>query len=261
MMNLTVLGSGTSVPHPLRASSAHWLQTEYGSLLLDISAAAVHRMAQERLDWVNLDAIWISHFHLDHTGGLAPFLFGTKYAPQTRERRRPLVIFGPRGTEKLLRAFDEANNYKLFKQPFPLEVREVAPRAEFEVFRGLRAETFSTPHTRESLAIRLTDEDAGATLVYTSDTGYTHALGSFARRAELFLTECSFRRNKPVETHLELADAMNLARLAEPRRVMLAHLYPEWDGVDIPAEAKKHWPGETIEARDGLRLTVAITNG
>jgi ribonuclease BN (tRNA processing enzyme) len=54
---------------------------------------------------------------------------------------------------------------------------------------------------------------------------------------------------------------MNLARLAEPRRVMLAHLYPEWDGVDIPAEAKKHWPGETIEARDGLRLAVAITNG
>jgi ribonuclease BN (tRNA processing enzyme) len=69
-MKLTVLGSGTSVPHPDRASAAHWLDTPAGSLLLDISTDAAHRMAQERLDWPNLDAIWVSHFHLDHLGGL-----------------------------------------------------------------------------------------------------------------------------------------------------------------------------------------------
>src|ERR671938_16715 len=107
-MKIVVLGSGTSVPHPQRASSAHWLETEGGSLLLDASASSVHRMAQEGLDWVNLDAIWISHFHLDHVGGLAPFLFGTKYAPQTQKRRQPLTVYGPRGIEKLLRRFDEA---------------------------------------------------------------------------------------------------------------------------------------------------------
>src|SRR5918912_280800 len=202
-MQLVVLGSGTSVPHPARASAAHWLQTAGGSLLLDCSAAAIHRMAQEGLDWASLDAIWISHFHLDHVGGLAPFLFGTKYAPQTQARRKPLRVFGPRGIEKLLRRFDEAGGYKLFEQPFPLELREVAPRAAFEVFPGLRAETFSTPHTSESLAVRLTDAD-GTSLVYTSDTGYAEALAAFARAADLFLMECSFFRSKPDETHLEL---------------------------------------------------------
>jgi ribonuclease BN (tRNA processing enzyme) len=212
-------------------------------------------MAEEGFDWANLDAIWVSHFHLDHCGGLAPFLFGTKHAPQTQARRKPLKVFGPRGTEKLLRRFDEAGDYKLFKQPFPLEVREVAPRAGFEVFNGLRAETFSTPHTAESLAVRLTDS-GGASLVYTSDTGYTDALASFARGADLFHMECSFFRSKPVETHLELADAMRLARLAAPRRVLLSHLYPEWDGIDIAAEARKLWEGETIEARDGVRLEI-----
>ena len=155
----------------------------------------------------------------------------------------------------MLRRFDEAGDYELFKQPFPVEVREVSPRAEFEVFAGLHAQTFSTPHTSESLAVRLTDAD-GASLVYTSDTGYTEALAAFARDADLFLMECSFFRSKPVETHLELGDAMRLARLAEPGRVVLAHLYPEWDGVDITAEARKLWDGETIEARDGLRLKI-----
>jgi ribonuclease BN (tRNA processing enzyme) len=254
-MRLTVLGSGTAVPHARRSSSAHWLDAAGGSLLLDISGPALHRMAAEGCDWPNLDAIWVSHFHLDHVGGLAPFLFGTKHAPQTRERRKPLTIFGPRGTEELLRRFDEAGGYKLFKQPFPLEVREAAPRAEFEVFDGLRAQTFSTPHTHESLAVRLTDT-SGASLVYTSDTGYAESLADFARAADLFLMECSFFRSKPVETHLELEDAMKLARLSDARRVMLAHLYPEWDGLDIAAEARKLWDGETIEARDGLRLEI-----
>lgn len=254
-MRVIVLGSGTSVPHPRRAASAHWLETSCGSILLDASAAAVHRMAQENLDWVNLDAIWISHFHLDHVGGLAPFLFATKHAPQMQERRKPLKIFGGRGLQKLFRAFDEANDYRLLRQPFPVEIIEVAPRSQFEILPGLQAHTFSTPHTRESLALRL-EETSGASLAYTSDTGFVESLAAFARGVELLMMECSFWRDKPLETHLELADAMRVAKSAEPRRVLLTHLYPAWDGVDIAAEAKKLWPGETIGATDGLRLQV-----
>jgi ribonuclease BN (tRNA processing enzyme) len=222
---------------------------------MDPSAAAPHRMAQENLDWVNLDAVWVSHFHLDHVGGLAPFLFGTKNAPQTRERRKPLLIYGGRGLKKLLSAFDEAYDYRLMRQPFPVEIREVAPRSSFELLPGLSAQTFSTPHTRESLALRLTNA-RGVSLAYTSDTGHTDALADFAAGVGLFMMECSFRRDKPVGTHLELGDAMRLARRAAPRRVLLTHLYPEWDGVDIEAEAGKLWPGETIAATDGLRLKV-----
>ncbi len=254
-MRLTVLGSGTSVPHPRRSASAYWVEAEGGTLLLDCSGPAVHRMAEEGCDWAALDAVWVSHFHLDHVGGLAPFLFGTRYAPQTVGRRKPFTVFGPRGTERLLRRFDEAGGYGLFEQPFPFEVREVAPRAEFELLPGLRGATLSTPHTSESLALRLTDA-GGAALVYTSDTGFTEALAGFARAADLFLMECSFFRSKPVKLHLELSEAMELARLSGARRVMLSHLYPEWDGVDLAAEAKGLWDGETIEARDGLRLNV-----
>ncbi|MBV9924009.1 MAG: MBL fold metallo-hydrolase [Acidobacteria bacterium] len=254
-MRLTVLGSGTSVPHPRRSASAHWVEAAAGTLLLDCSGPAVHRMAEEGLDWADLDAVWVSHFHLDHVGGLAPFLFGTKYAPQTAGRRKPLFIYGPRGTKRLLQVFDEAGAYRLFEQPFPVEVREVAPRSEFELLPGLNASTLSTPHTSESLALRLEDRD-GTSLVYTSDTGFTEALAGFARAVDLFLLECSFFREKPYKLHLELSEAMRLAQMSGARRVLLSHLYPEWDGVDLAAEAKRLWDGETLEARDGLRLEV-----
>jgi ribonuclease BN (tRNA processing enzyme) len=254
-MQLVILGSGTSVPHARRASPAYWLQTGGGSLLLDISSDAAHRMAQEGLEWPNLEAIWISHFHLDHLGGLAPFLFGTKWAPQTQDRKKVLRIFGPVGTRRLLDAVNQSNDYRLLEQPFPIEVIEIESGDEFEMLPTLKARTFSTPHTRESLALRLIERN-GASLVYTSDTGYSDELADFAKGADLLLLECSFRRHKPVETHLELSEAMRLAELANPKRVVLTHLYPEWDGIDAAAEAGELWNGETIAAADGLRIEV-----
>ena len=255
-MKLVVLGSGTSVLHPRRASAAFWLETTAGSLLLDCSADAPHRMAQENLDWANLDAIWISHLHLDHCAGVAPFLFGIKWTPGIDRRKKPLRIFGCEGIQKLLNAIDETNNYGLFEQPFPLEFHEFAPpesRQPVEILDGLSAEIFSTPHRAESLALRLTEMN-GPTLVYSSDTGYSEGLAGFARRTDLLILECSFYQNKPTAKHLELADAMRLAQLAEPGTLLLTHLYPEWDAVNLESEARKLWDGETVAATDGLIL-------
>lgn len=254
-MKLTILGSGTSVPHPDRASPSHWLETTKGSLLLDISADAAHRMAQERLDWPNLDAIWISHFHLDHMGGLVPFLFGSKWAPQTQSRTKPLRIFGPNGLRRIFEAMNASNNYKLLEQAFAIDIVEVGPGIDFEILPGVTANTFSTPHTDESLALRLKDEDSKR-FGYTSDTGFSEDLIPFAKDVDLLLMECSFRRNKPVQKHLELVDAMRLARECAPKKLVLTHLYPEWDEVDLVAEARSLWPGETIEAKDGLQLQI-----
>ena len=254
-MKLTILGSGTSVPHPQRSSSGFWLETENGSILLDCSASAVHRMAQENLDWANLDAIWISHFHLDHVGGLLPFLFGTKYAPETQNREKPLKIFGAKGLRNLIGKFDAANDYNLLEQPFPLEIIEVEPLEKFTILETVEAVALDTPHTPESLAIHIKSGDK--TIVYSADTGFTKTLAAFAAGVDLLVLECSFFQNKPVETHLELKDAMYLVRSAKPKKAVFTHFYAEWDAFDFALEVEKFSPhGAVLEGLDGLKLEI-----
>lgn len=255
-MKLVVLGSGSSVPHPKRSSSAYWLETSGGTLLLDCSASAIHRMAEENLDWANLDAIWISHFHLDHCGGIAPFLAGTKHAPAIQSRAKPLRILGPEGLRDLISNFDRTNDYGLLDQPFPVEIIEVESLESFDILPNLTGAALSTPHTDESRAIHIRHSN-GKTLVYTSDTGMSEPLAAFARKVDLLLMECSFVKNKPVEKHLELAEAMYLIRKAAPKKSVLTHFYPEWDDVDFDAEVGKFDTGYVvIEATDGLQMEV-----
>src|SRR6187399_2321507 len=132
-MKITVLGSGSTIPHPKRSSSGFWVETSGGTMLLDCSAPMPLRMGQEKLDWPNLDAIWISHFHLDHCGGLAPFLAGTKHSASMKERKKPLRIFGPNGLKQLIARFDEVSNYRLLEQPFPVEIIEIEHQVKFEI--------------------------------------------------------------------------------------------------------------------------------
>ncbi len=255
-MKLTVLGSGSSVPSAKRSSSGFWLETSGGNILLDCSPMAVFRMAQEGLDWPNVDAVWISHFHLDHCGGLAPFLSNIKHMAGARDRMKPLRIFGGRGVRDLVAAFSAAGNYDLLEQRFAFEIIEVEPLEKFHILSGIEAVAMKTPHTDASHAVHIRDGEIA--LVYTADTGFDPAMATFANSVDLFLLECTFVRDKPVEKHLEMAEAMFLVRKAKPTQAMLTHFSPKWDEVRFDEEvAKFDPPCVVLEAVDGLRITIA----
>ena len=173
-----------------------------------------------------------------------------------KQRTKPLKIFGPPGIKNLISGFSDVNNYRLLEQPFPVEVIEIEEQNKFEILQNVEAVALKTPHTDESHAIHIRDAD-DTTLVYSADTGFSEVIGAFANRVDLFILECTFIRDKPIQKHLELAEAIFLIRKAHPKRAMLTHFYPEWDEVDFESEVAKFDPMcEVIEAKDGLKMTI-----
>src|SRR3954466_10753057 len=78
-VRLTVVGSSPAWPNPGGAQSGYLVEGA-GTLLLDCGPGVLARLRQAR-PWPEIDAIAISHFHLDHWGDLVPWAWGTIYGP------------------------------------------------------------------------------------------------------------------------------------------------------------------------------------
>ena len=76
-VRLTVIGSSPAWPNPGGARSGYLVD---GRLLLDCGPGVLARL-REREPWPTVDAIAITHFHLDHWGDLVPWVWGSLFGP------------------------------------------------------------------------------------------------------------------------------------------------------------------------------------
>lgn len=123
MLSVRVLGSSSAMPLHGRHHSAQWLQYENLYFLLDCGEATQHQLLRYRLPFPKLNAIFITHLHADHVGGLA----GLLTTLHMQGRQKPLYLFGPVG----LRAFLEGQLLGTFSAlRYPLYIQEMLLRRE-----------------------------------------------------------------------------------------------------------------------------------
>ena len=84
-VRLAVIGSSPAWPNPGGAHSGYLLEAGGKRLLLDCGPGVLPRL-REREPWPHVDAIAITHFHLDHWGDLVPWVWGTIVALPQRTR-------------------------------------------------------------------------------------------------------------------------------------------------------------------------------
>ena len=106
-MELTLLGTGTPMPNPERAGPSNHLRIGGQSVLVDTGTGCVRRMVEMGEDTTNLDYIFITHMHSDHTIDLAHVLI----TGWIRYRKTPFTIIGPARTrdfvDRLIHAYEE----------------------------------------------------------------------------------------------------------------------------------------------------------
>ena len=206
-------------------------------------------MAEFGVPWRDLDCIAITHFHADHWGELAALIFAMKYGALER-RSAPLQIIGPVGMRDKLNRLAGAFGDWVTEPGFELRVTELGPNVEFRMSNDeCRIATCKTPHTPESLAYSI--ESGGKRLVYTGDTGPSDELGAWAKDCDLLLAECSLPEAMAMDIHLTPRGAGALARRANAKRLVLTHLYPPVEAVDIVSIARGEYAGPITIAGDG----------
>ncbi len=248
--SVTVIGSGVALPSLRRRSPGLLVETAREKLLFDCGPDILRSLLNAGLSYREIDRILITHFHPDHTLGLPHFLFATRYA--LRPREEDLWIAGPPGLEELL---------EKFRGIYPVWLEEKGYRLREHTIRGNRwsgadwkLKTAPVEHNPESIAYRL--EAGGKSVVFSGDTGPCDSLIELARRADLLVCEASFPEEMALPKHLTPSRAGEVARRAGVKKLLLTHIYPPCDKIDVVKEARREFPGPVLRAEDGLKLVV-----
>lgn len=247
-MRLVTVGTGTAAPHPARVQAGHLVTTSDALLLLDCGSGVTFRLAAQGHDWARISHVVLTHFHADHILDVPTLLVAWRYG-MLPPRSAPLEIIGPVGTSGVVEELCEAAGVKYGEYGFAVTVRELEPDSSMMLGPATRIGCRAVPHTPESVAYFI--ESDGRRLVYTGDTGFDETLGRWAEGCDVLLAECSLPASMAMPTHLTPEQAGMLAALAKPSLLVLTHLYPPVEQVDIRAAVAAHHPGATVVAVDG----------
>ncbi len=249
---LTVLGSGTCAATAKRSMAGYHLAFAGKSILLDIGDGTLRRMLEAGIAYPDVDAIFISHHHIDHVADLVPYLWAVRYSPEV-VRCRPLYIVGPPGTNEWYERLASAYGDWLLDLPFSLIIED--RESESWEWQGIPIETRPMYHSVPVNGYRF--DLNGTILVYTGDTGYHANVVALAQHADWLMIECSFLDDhEPIETHLTPAGVGRVAGEANVKRIILTHLYPECDRGDLRAQIQKAFAGPCVVAEDLLKIAL-----
>lgn len=257
-MELVTVGTGTVAPSALRTAPCHWVERGRLKILLDCGAGALHRLAEFGLPWEHVTHVVVSHFHADHFGELPMLVFALRHAA-VPPRVDPLVILGPAGTVRLVKALAQGFGPWLLDPGFPIGVLDLRDGEPFPLDGETNLETCRVPHTPESVAVSVTAPEGR--LVYTGDTGPSAELARWATPCDLLLAECSLPDTGPIGDHLTPKRAGELARAAHAARLVLTHFYPAVERPDPAAGARAHFGGSVTVAQDGSRFSIGGAPG
>jgi ribonuclease BN (tRNA processing enzyme) len=236
-MRLTVIGCSPAWPNPGSAHSGYMIESPGGRLLVDCGPGILGKLRVREDGWPRVDAILVSHWHLDHWGDLVPWVWGSKFG-LGRGQGRP-ELWGPPGATETLRDFGERfGTPAMFTEVFQLH--EYAEGESFQA-AGLTVTAIEVPHyTIPTYAFRMQEGDR--TLTYSGDSAPSDALVEAARGADLFLCEATLASgeadNEP-RGHLAADEAIAAFEASGAKRLVLTHHPQELplpDGVEFAYE-------------------------
>jgi ribonuclease BN (tRNA processing enzyme) len=218
-VRLTIVGCSPAWPNPGGAQSGYLVEGS-GRVLLDCGPGVLPRL-REQEPWPRVDAIVITHFHLDHWGDLVPWTFGSMYGP-AHDDEPPQLWLPPGGKEELGRFGEKLGFAGMFDA---FDLNEYVEGESFEA-DGLTIMPVRVPHYQlQTYALRVTD--GKTTLAYSGDSAPSPQLAEVGRDADLFLCEATLKESREggdgLRGHLSAEEAITAFEVSGARRLVVIH--------------------------------------
>jgi ribonuclease BN (tRNA processing enzyme) len=220
-LTVTFAGSGDAFGSGGRFQACfHLRRPGMPDVLIDCGATSLTALKRLGLAPDQIGAVFVSHLHGDHFGGL-PFLI---LDGQFAKRTLPLTVAGPPGTSQRLTEAMEVMfpGSSAIARSFEVDVVELIPGATVRI-AGIDVTAWELVHPSGATPLGLRLSVDGRTIGYTGDTAWTDSLTDIASGADLFIAE-AYYHDKAVPYHLRLADLTEHADQLRARRVVLTHL-------------------------------------
>jgi ribonuclease BN (tRNA processing enzyme) len=262
-MQITVLGKSPSWQDAAGACSGYLVQQDGFTLLLDCGNGVFSKL-RRICDYVDVDAVVITHLHADHFLDLVPYSYALCYAPRqqpvpvggfpgTDDPARPLLWVPTGGADVFRRVVGAWGSEDLIENAFHL--REYAVTDEREI-GPLRIRFCEVPHFVATFAVELSSN--GSRFTFSADCKPNEALIEFAAGSDLLLIEATLPR--PERTgqrgHLTPGEAGEHGKRAGAHRLVLTHYSDEMDPEWARSEAAGSYGGPVELAEEGAVYTV-----
>jgi ribonuclease BN (tRNA processing enzyme) len=255
-MHLTVLGGSAASPNAGMGCAGLLVQTHRTRLVLDLGPGTLQEL-RRHTDFRTLDAVIVSHMHVDHVLDLLALRHALAYNPLPAPAPVPIWL-PPGGAETLAQAsapFDACDEPGRFATT--VAVAEYDPARPLNI--GDALVTFAPAvHYIPAWAIRV-QAPAGPALGYTGDTGPAAALESFFAGVQVLFAEATLlepgARPWDERGSLTAAEAGELAVAAGAEILVLTHMWEEFGFAAYRAQAEAVFPGRIEMAMPGLTLS------
>lgn len=223
-------------------------------IIIDMGPGTMRRMCEAGIDSRLVDAILVTHFHVDHVSDVPAFLFASNYGYDAM-REEPFHLIGPQGLEQFYRGLVAVYQDWIVPRGGRLQVSELNARGRDEItLRGVRIVSRPALHHFPALSYRIDAE--GAAVTVTGDTDFSNEVVELARGSDVLICESSMPEDRKIPGHMVPSDAARTAALANVKRLVLTHFYPPCEEVDVLEQARPFFSGEIVKAEDLMTFEV-----
>lgn len=259
---ITLGTAGGPVQNPNRAQPSFVLMNGEAPILIDCGEGAMGQLRRAGIEFRDVHHIFLTHHHFDHIGSL----FACLGLNMMTQRKVPLTIYGPPGTQSIIdsltAACDVPNDigYGVAGQKLPhprdfVQVTEITPESEITI-DGLKVTCCENTHYRTEdkfgedghLSLSLRFDLTDRVVVFTGDTGPCRALETLAQGADLIVSEMmdlditmgriramnqsmpeeklQFIKSHLAQHHINAEDVARIATAAGAKAVVATHFPP-----------------------------------